>query len=707
MKRFFSVLMILGLIMGVLPSIAFADAAKTTPEITLEKAIEIAKGIFSISKNFDQFDSTYEENDNANLWSLRWYNDKGDGELNVRVDAATGEIAGFNAYNPGDYSGKFSSIPKVSREAGEKIARDFLKKAAPSKAGEIVLKDNNNSYYSGSVFHNYNFNRVINGIEYPANNIHMEVNGQTGEVRSFYLNWEKIGEAPKGALLSREEAEKIFQEKFGFELRYFRPQSNNRTINPIINIYEINNPYQVVIDALTGEIVQDVYYGPYYDKGGAETMDQAKSTGNSSLEPFEQKEADELKGLISREQALQIAQKTIEIPENYKLNHSGLNKDWSFPELRIWSFQWSLEEKDRYGWASVEIDAKTGKVLSFDYNESEGGQVKEKPLKVKTKADAEKIVNDYLQANYPEVVGNLRAQSRDFNVRPLNIEDEKNQPSYYFNYERLVEGIPFSQNFVSATVNSYTGKISAFRMRFLDLEFPKTDNVLEKSQFTADFLKKNPMILVYTKDQDKNMRLVYKLAPVDSYRFDAKSGQMLDYNGQPVKDKKVEEITDISGHWAEGDIKTLNQMGYLHYEKGIFQPNAPMTQAELIKALVKSTSSYLNDATEGNWYDTYYRQAKQSGLIKEKEINPQAEITREQLAKFIGRTLVGDKIAQLNIYQVPFKDKAKISQGYQGYVAIINGLGLMTGDGTNFNPQSKVKKGESCVVLVRYLKTEK
>lgn len=708
MKKMLTVLVMMGFMIGILPVFAFAAQSPGSQDITVEKAIEIAKGFFPVPKTFDQFDSTYEQNEYGDVWSLRWYNNKGDGELNVRVDAASGEIAGFNSYDPGDYTGKSSVIPKVSREEGEKIAREFIKKVAPSKVGNIVLKPNNDLFYGGPTFHSYQFVRTINGIEYPGNNLNVEVNAQTGQVRSFYLAWENIQANIGAAKLTRQDAEKIFTEKFGFELKYFKPRPNNNTTKPIMTIYEINNPYQVAIDALTGEIVQDSYYGIYYDRGMAMDQKEKLAGEGSSLEPFEQQEADELKGLISRENALDIAAKAVSVPANYKLNASSLNKDWNFPELRIWSFQWSLEEKERYGWASAEIDAKTGKVLAFDYHESDGkGQPEQRSLKIKTKAQAEKIVNDFLQAQYPEVVGNLRAQADNYVVRPYDAATDDNQASYYFQYERLVEGIPFGQNYVNATVDSYTGKITGFRIRFLDLEFPPTDDVLEKTQFTADFLAENQMILVYTKDEDKNLRLVYKLAPVDSYRFDALSGQMLDYNGEPVQDKKAGEITDIKGHWAEQDINTLNQMGFLHYEKGLFQPDAQITQAELIKALVKSTSSHLTDSTEGNWYDNYYRQAKQAGLITEAEVNPQAEITREQLAKFVTRMIVGDTIAQLNIYQLPFKDGAKISSGYQGYVAIASGLGIITGDGTNFNPQTKVKKGEACVMLVRYLRAEK
>ncbi|ATW28090.1 S-layer homology domain-containing protein [Candidatus Formimonas warabiya] len=711
MKKTLALFIIMGLILATVPLASIAQEPSNAP-IQVEKAIEIAKGLFQISSSLDQFDSTYEQNEYANVWSLRWYNNKGDGEVNVRVDADSGEIAGYNAYDPQDYTGKYSSIPKISRKEGESIALNFIKKVAPSKANQIILKPNNETSYGGPVFHQYSFNRVINGVEYPANNISVEVNGQTGQVRSFNVSWEKINVTAKTPKLTLGEAEKIFTEKFGFELKYLKPQTSGTTSKPIMTIYEINNPYQVAIDASSGEIVQDDYYGPYYDRksmmGGGEAANDAQKP---ALSPIEQRIADELKGLISKESALEIAKKAAGVPDNFKLNGASLNKDWDFPELRIWSFQWNREEKDHYGWASAEIDAKTGKVLAFDFSENNNPidssvPLDQRSLKIKSKSAAEKLVTSFLEDNYPEVVGNLRAQTDNY-VRPYPAQDDNNQPNYFFPYERLVDGIPFSQNYVNATVDSYTGKISSFRIRFLDLDFPATDQVLDQTQFTADFFAENHMILVYSKDKDQNLRLVYKLAPLESYRFNAQSGEMIGFDGEPVKDHNVSEITDIKGHWAEQAINTLNQLGLLHYENGLFQPNGEITQAEIMKALVKSTNSYLTDSTEGNWYDSYYQQAKQSGLITAKEMNPSASVTREELAKYLTRTMVGDKYATLNIYKVDFKDAAKITPGYAGYVAIVSGLGIMSGDGANFNPQTKALKGEACAILVKYLKTEK
>ena len=717
MKKLITVLLTLCLIAALLPATAFAAEDQ---KISLEQAIKIAKGYFQPSKEFDQFDSSYEQSDYANVWSLRWYSSKNYSEINVSIDAETGEVAGYNYYNPKDYEGgTYSSIPKVSKKEGEKIALDFIKKVAPSKAKQIVLKPTDQNYYGGPIFHNYTFYRVIDGIEYPGNNISVEINGQTGEVRNFYTNWENLKFSPQSAKLSQADAQKIFNEKFGFELRYFKPQRNNSAeTKPVKLVYEITNPYQVTIDALTGEIVLDDYYYPYFreaemanDLGGADSTNQA-------LEPFEQEVVDTIKGLISKENALKIAQTVIDIPKYFTLRSSELRSDWDLPELKVWSLYWSYEAKNHYGWASVEIDAKTGKVLAFAYSENkydEQGKDLLQPatMVIKTKAEAEKIVQDFIKANYPEAVGNLQPRKDyDYDIMLKYGENaskmEKDQPYYYFDYERVVNGIPYGQNYVSATVNSYTGKISDFRIRFVDTTFPTTENVLNKEQFVADFFKNNPMQLVYTRDRDRNLRLVYKLTPLVSYRFDAVTGDKLNWAGEVIKDTPKVELSGIAGHQAEKDIRLLYELGLLYTQNGAYSPDGNLTQAELIKMLVKSNNSYINDSTKGNWYDSYYEQAKNSGLIKEDEVKPTASVTREELAKFLVRTLVWDNIATLKIYQAPeFSDFDQITEGYQGYVAIIKGLNLMPGEGDSFRPMEQVKRGEACTIMVNYLKMEK
>ncbi|MDS1030842.1 PepSY domain-containing protein [Bacillota bacterium LX-D] len=702
MRKSLAVFLILSLMLSLVPAMAFAQGTDSQ-QVKVEQAIEIAKKYFEIPKEYDQFDSNYEQNQYSSVWVLNWTLQKGNGSINVRIDVKSGEVVGYGEYNPKYYEGNFSSIPKVSKAAGEKIALNFIKKVAPSKAGEVTLNpDRQNKYYysSGPIFHSYNFSRTINGIEYPSNTISVTVNGQNGKVTSFNCNWEDLKVAPAKAVLSRQEAEKIFSEKIGFKLKYFKPGSDTKNAKPVKLIYQVENPAQMGIDAETGEVVRIDNYYPYYDLGSGGMF---KEVTSQKLEPYEQSVKEEIEGLLTKEQALEKAQKAVPINSNYKLEYASLNRDWSFSELRIWSFNWSKQVKDNYGWANVEIDAKTGKVLAFSYTVDSNNNQSKRTI-VKNKKAAEQILENYLKTNYPDL-GNDWQLKEDYY---LQAQDTENQPSYYLTLERIVDGVPFAQNFVSATIDSYTGKIFDFRLRHFNLDFPKKDSVLDKNKFTADFLAKYPMNLIYAKNQDNQLYLVYNLAPMESYTYDAVTGQMLNYNGEVIIDNKPIEIKDIQGHWASSYIQTLNDFGMLKLDNDLYKPDETITQSEIIKMLVKAKDGYIEDEKDGNWYETYYQQAKQSGLIKDAEVKPSALMTRQEFAKFLVRSLMNDKIATLNVYKFnQYKDANKIAKGYLGYGAIADGLGLLPGHGGNWKPKAQVKRGEACAVLIRYLQLEK
>jgi hypothetical protein len=701
MKKNASIILLACFMLWVIPLTVFA-AEQNGDAPNLEKAILTAKKLFTIPKELDQFDSDYEQNDYGKVWSLRWYSNKGKGDLNVRVDALSHEIVGYHYYNPQDDEGS-AGLPQITKTQGKQIALDFIKKAVPSKANEVILEEDNLSF-NNPTYYNYSFIRKINDYEYPNNSIHVTLYSKTGKIRSFHVTWENTDTSPVQAKISREEAGKIFNEKFGFELKYFKPQVYGKQGKPVKLTYEINNPHQVAIDASTGEIVMEGYNERLYDQvGGGEDV-QNSNSAKQKLTPEEQRITEELKGLISKDQALAAAEKVLNLSDNYTINSASLFRDWEYPELRIWSFSWECQGKNRSWWASAEVDAKSGKVVAFDYCDESCDPGGHEAFIIKEKNEAEKVTRNYLQSNYPEIVKNLRPQPEPI-ARPLNNPEDKNQPSYFFQYERMVNGIPFSQNYVTATVNSYTGKINSLRIRFVEQDFPKADNVIDKAGFTEDYFAKQPLIICYIKDQDKKMRLVYKLAPAESYRYDAENGQMIGWDGNPVRENKRAEITDIKGHWAENDIAMLNELGYLRLENGKFKPNTEMNQANIMRMLVKMNYFYISDSTEGNWYDPYYQQAQKSGIIKKNEINPSAEVTREEMAKYLARTIMPDKIATMDIYKKQnFKDFDKISKGYHGYVTILNNLGVMKGNSGYWNPQGKIKKGEACSALIRFMK---
>lgn len=71
-------------------------------EITLEKAILIVKNKFDIPNEYTDFNSTYNTNDDRQVWSLRWNGPVGrPGEFSAEVSALNGDILSMNNWKSG------------------------------------------------------------------------------------------------------------------------------------------------------------------------------------------------------------------------------------------------------------------------------------------------------------------------------------------------------------------------------------------------------------------------------------------------------------------------------------------------------------------------------------------------------------------------------------------------------------------------------
>ena len=92
-------------------------------------------------------------------------------------------------------------------------------------------------------------------------------------------------------------------------------------------------------------------------------------------------------------------------------------------------------------------------------------------------------------------------------------------------------------------------------------------------------------------------------------------------------------------------------------------------------------------------------------IVKDGEKAPGATVKREQAVKFIVRALGYERAAILeNIFDTRFNDKAEITQGLHGHVAIARALGIVAGDDNgNFHPQRRVTRAESAIMLYNFL----
>ena len=107
---------------------------------------------------------------------------------------------------------------------------------------------------------------------------------------------------------------------------------------------------------------------------------------------------------------------------------------------------------------------------------------------------------------------------------------------------------------------------------------------------------------------------------------------------------QVFAFSDTAGHWAEADISTMTEKGYLSgYPDGTFQPDKTISRAEFMKiitavyGLVESGDSYLlwADVAPSAWYAPYTGSGLLMPLYQGLYLYPEEPLTRRDAAHAI------------------------------------------------------------------------
>ncbi|MCR4431013.1 MAG: S-layer homology domain-containing protein [Tepidanaerobacteraceae bacterium] len=696
-------------------------SAQGNASFSQEKAIEKIKGMFDTS-GYDVFSINYNEDNDRKIWNLNWSDSKEPyGSLNASVDADTGAILNLNFYKGYDASQKPTLIPKVSEEEARKIAEDFAKKHQPDEFSKTIYRTQQGPIYRPLANryqqdYSFNFVRVVKDIPVEGDGFYINVSAGTGEVESYSFTW-SCEELPSSEnIISMEEAEKIFQEKSGLKLVYKRYFNYNTKQDNVKLVYTIDSPYSVLIDAKSGEFLNDANYGPY-TRGMGSGDYSMKSDAKQELTPQEQKEVEATKNCITKEAAVKVVQKFLSIPEGYEQNYANLYEDYDNPGEKVWNIGWNKKSKNpgEYGSINARVNAISSELLGFNIwddslSNSDFSQKYDRSA-------AQKIAEDFLKKLQPEKAGNVKLEEISDGNYPEKIRE------HYFNFTRMVGDIPYPDNGFYISVDSVTGKITNYNMRWQDREFPKADGVLSKQDAEAGFLKDVGLELSYARvyrmqEQENRFYLVYKLKPSISYTFDALDLKPLDYQGNPIEKQAETAFTDIKGHWAEKDIQLLVDMGVIQSAKDRFRPDEDISQGDFIKLLLTATGlgpannnivlkTGAQSGEDSESLQDYIDAAIKAGIVKQGEIDAQKSLPREKMAAFLVRALGFEKVASISgIYTVPAKDAAAIAPAYKGHAAIAMGLSLITGIDGRFEPRGSVTRAQAAVVLVRMLKVQ-
>ncbi|GAB6274866.1 MAG: S-layer homology domain-containing protein [Peptococcaceae bacterium] len=712
------------LLLALFPACALTEVR---PAVSLEQAIRTVKVNLTIPKECTRFTSSYTSEQDHQTWSLNWNApEEPGGSFNVQVDAKTGEILNMNTWKPEKRSELGLRIPAVSEAKARQVADELLRRLLPERLPDlqpVTTEDQLIPLYDGSFTYTFRWQRKVNGVLFPGNEVTVGVRGDDGQVASYNLDWTKASLPAAAGAISPVKARQAFERAGMLELQYFLPPSprpvtaEDEQKRCVQLVYRLYHPSGGVIDAFSGEPL--VLPGKWLRQNSADSGKDQMVGGNKMtipgntvvpLSPEEIKEIEKTAKLITKEEAVASVKKWVAVPKNLTLEQANLASHWQSPDVRLWHLNWRTDKNRTSGsrYMSAQVNALTGELTGFDLSSPLAGA--EKPG-ILDRAAAQKMAAEFLQKIQSQRFREVKLDEIDPLNEPRILKKGQNPPDQFFKYRRVVNNIPFPDDGMTVRVDTVTKRIIYYNLEWSNLAFPAPEGILGTKAATDAFLKIRLLTLsyvqVYGPSGPGEVRLVYQplAAPgiPASDLFDARTGEFLDRKGKPLSLRpRAYRFNDIAGNFAEKEISLLGRAGIFGEYGDAFRPGEKVTVVSLLRAMLMA---------KGNLWDggkltdqEILKRARKQGWLKE-DLPPGGTVRRENLVKLLVRMLNLDRAARVEgIYRVPYADAASLSPGSLGYVALAWGLGIVKTDGANFVPGHEVTRAEAAVALVQTLK---
>ena len=183
----------------------------------------------------------------------------------------------------------------------------------------------------------------------------------------------------------------------------------------------------------------------------------------------------------------------------------------------------------------------------------------------------------------------------------------------------------------------------------------------------------------------------------------------------------VPQFTDVAEDaWYHDYVYDLVYRGVVNgMTATTYEPEGKLTRAQFVKLLACSLEEAETLKTyegqhpftdsEGHWAETYIAWAKDKGIVEgvsATEFDPEAPITREQMATIFGRYALkqGIELPKDAAPAQSFPDADKISEYAREFVELMRIAGILNGyeDGT-FRPQGNATRAEAAKLFSLFL----
>ncbi|QHE50755.1 YcdB/YcdC domain-containing protein [Pontibacillus sp. HMF3514] len=714
------------------------EEAKKEAKISKEEAIKLAKQAIEIPEDYERedvrFDTRYRD---TQVWQIRWNkrDDRSYHNIRVTVDAETGDVISLHQHhNEQDEERNFP--PEVDYNKAVSIAQSYIMKHHSGLKGGLVLdevtkKRSQERPFRRSYEHQVEFHQQVNGVPYKRNSIHFSINGN-GKITSMRFNWEYDlnYENPSEVLSKKEAADKLY-EQFTAGLQYqmnryaYRPgvEAEPRLVYIPVSKFEEGYRGFGLLDAETGEWLNR-YQEPY---GESDEYKISEDPVSDEATPLKERHNE-----LTQEEALEVVTGAFDIPENYELQDASYDENnYRGDENPTWRFYWRNDEQRPHPMEDIRVtvDAKTGELMSYrDDRDRYYGDKMPDDFEVKvTKEEAkEKAVN------LVKKVASSKLDRLYVRTPRENTYREKDVPrSYTVTFVRKENGLQVQGQQISVSVLSDTGKIVNYHQRWNhDIEFPNVEDVISEEKakeilfdnYKMDLTHHLPVPRSEEEEDIKDTNLIYQpTREITDYRvyLDAKTGEWIDEETGEIYSKEEKEAKDIADHPNKKQLQDMLDYNILELDKdGNLNPDEELTRAELVKFMMKALGydGYyygrndelpFEDVTEEHADFSYIHSAVQRNILDDDEnkFYPDQEADRAFMAKLLVEALGYDQLASFEgVFQPAFEDVE--GEEYAGHIALVNRLGIVKGNGDEFHPDKAVTKADLAIAIMKFLEIE-
>lgn len=671
--------------------ITFSSAsvfADTENSEELKSALLSVKSKVDISDELTEFTSNSYSYSDSTFYNFEWTDKDCDAYINIGCDKE-GRIISYNMYDSRmsyskyfndktideviDYSDAFLKklVPEAFSDGNDKLVVSKGETEIKNKFGYVVYErerdgikvDKNGArvsvrFYDGGIV----INSVDIDFDYDA-----KFDGDGFEISDYE---EKYKEAFP--------IEMIYRDKSYDEVYSDSGESNEKETVLLYRFYDSDAGY---ISAKSGEIVfedkSDYMYGDSASGATANLKaDTEEAEDSVRLTDREIEDIENVSGLMSKEDALNYIKSLPKIGSvsDFEVEYVRIFKDGEDYYMSI-----SLKDDDKY--ISAKFDAKSKKLLRFENDTGYYPTVNvNKTQEEEAKSAISKFLNTVSKDELKECI--VRGSYENYG----NVNEE---------YVRIVNGVPYINDGIYISCNVSDFQISHYRLDFAkDMIFNDTKNTISESDAYLSILKLHPIEKIYVKSGGEYIKcFTYKNSGIE---IDALSGDEI----KQTYDYVPKSYDDIGGHWSENAVTKL-----LSAEIGLdgesFMPDIAISQIDMFKLLGSGIyySSYKNKSE-----DNIYKNLVRDGIIEKENINPQGQVSREDMFMYAVRMMGYEKIAKRSdIFKVDFLDENLVSDGKTGYSAILLALDAISGDGGYLRPNEPVTRAETATVLYNYL----